>query len=339
MSHWEQLHERRTETAAGSPAGAGPRHRSPHRAVPSAPEGGGAAPARPTATARYAESAEPEAIHGAVDSDPHSRPWNSEAILERGLWRERPAAVAAHGAPPALEQHDAVTPRRRLSRAVAVPVLAGATVLVVAVLIAIAVVALRPGGAGAMLDASASDGGAAGAGVDGAAAEGSAGSAGPGSAANGDAAAGGVRAAPLYVHVVGEVVSPGVVELQAGTRVAEAIEAAGGATGAAVLSGVNLARAVADGEQIVVPNAQQVAEGARAIGQPDAGGAGESGVIDLNTADATALEALPRVGPALAQRIIEWRAANGRFASIDQLLEVPGIGAKTLDGFRELVRV
>ncbi|WP_407656656.1 ComEA family DNA-binding protein [Leucobacter muris] len=61
--------------------------------------------------------------------------------------------------------------------------------------------------------------------------------------------------------------------------------------------------------------------------------------MDLNTADATALEALPRVGPALAQRIIEWRAANGRFASIDQLLEVPGIGAKTLDGFRELVRV
>lgn len=142
------------------------------------------------------------------------------------------------------------------------------------------------------------------------------------------------------------------VEVDGGTRVAEAIEAAGGATDAAMLSAVNLARAVVDGEQILVPDAEQARAGVpagpglgagagagTAAGAAAGAGAAATGPLDLNTADTAALETLPRVGPALAQRIIEWRTANGRFDSVEQLLEVPGIGSKTLEGFRDLVRV
>lgn len=153
----------------------------------------------------------------------------------------------------------------------------------------------------------------------------------------GDAGAEETAGETLIVHVVGEVGEPGVVELPAGARVRDAIDAAGGATEAAALAGVNLARRVSDGEQIVVPDAASVA-----VGAPDGGGAGpapDDGLVDLNAADAATLETLPRVGPALAQRIIDWRETNGGFASVDQLLDVSGIGQKTLDGFRDRVRV
>ncbi|MBL5975409.1 MAG: ComEA family DNA-binding protein [Candidatus Leucobacter sulfamidivorax] len=139
----------------------------------------------------------------------------------------------------------------------------------------------------------------------------------------------------LLVHVVGEVRSPGVVELEGGARVRDAIEAAGGATELAVLAGVNLARLLTDGEQIVVPNAE-TAEAA-AAGAPGAGVAGAPGPVSLNAADAAALETLPGVGPALAQRILAWRAANGAFSSVEQLLEISGIGQKTFEGLRESV--
>ena len=146
----------------------------------------------------------------------------------------------------------------------------------------------------------------------------------------------------------GAVNTPGVVELAVGSRVRDAVAGAGGATGDAVLAGVNLARLVVDGEQILVPDAAAIAEGgaAGAAGNavppgPEIPGASPGGAlpVDLNTADLGALESLPRVGPALAQRILDWRAANGGFSSVDQLLEVPGIGAKTLEGFRDQVRV
>lgn len=139
----------------------------------------------------------------------------------------------------------------------------------------------------------------------------------------------------ILVHVVGEVARPGVVELEPGARVRDAIEAAGGATDAAELSGVNLARAVIDGEQVVVPDA----ETAQAQRLAEQSGTRGGGVIDLNRATAEQLEQLPRVGPALAQRIVEWRTAHGRFSNVDELLEVSGIGAKTLEGFRERVTV
>lgn len=149
----------------------------------------------------------------------------------------------------------------------------------------------------------------------------------------------------VFVHVVGAVAAPGVVELPASSRVRDAVAQAGGATAEAVLAGVNLARTVVDGEQIFVPDAAAIAAGVQTGSGADglAGAAGvpgqPAGVIDLNTADQAALETLPRVGPTLAQRILEWRAMNGRFTSVDQLLDVPGIGSKTLDGFRDQVGV
>lgn len=154
-----------------------------------------------------------------------------------------------------------------------------------------------------------------------------------------------ISAGAVYVHVLGEVATPGLYVLDDGARVAEALAAAGGAQSTADLSAVNLARPIADGEQILVPpvGAPVAAPGASTGGSGapagEAGGAGAGGLIDLNTADAAALEQLPRIGPALAQRIVEWRTANGRFTSVDDLLGVAGIGEKMLAGIRDLVRV
>lgn len=144
--------------------------------------------------------------------------------------------------------------------------------------------------------------------------------------------------ATVLVHVVGEVRSPGVVELSEGARVHEAIQAAGGATEEAVLAGVNLARRLSDGEQVVVPNAEAAASMVSGSGSASPGGTAD-GIVDLNLADASALETLPGVGPALAQRIIDWRSANGGFSSVDQLLEVSGIGPSTLERVRAQARV
>jgi len=150
----------------------------------------------------------------------------------------------------------------------------------------------------------------------------------------------------VVVHVVGQVASPGVVDLPAGSRVDDAIRAAGGATGHADLSALNLARVVVDGDQVVVPAPGDPAAssaGARPAVGTAAGGSGPDGsaraTVDLNGADAAALDALPGVGPVLAGRIVDWRQANGRFTSVDQLGEVDGIGPALLARVRPLVRV
>lgn len=149
--------------------------------------------------------------------------------------------------------------------------------------------------------------------------------------------------AMLVVHVVGAVRHPGVFELPAGSRVRDAVEAAGGLLGAAAPASVNLARLVQDGEQIAVPTQDEAAAGA-SPGAAAVAGAGASsgpagGKVNLNTADASALDALPGVGPATAARIIADREANGPFASVDDLARVSGIGAKKLEGLRDLVTV
>ena len=141
----------------------------------------------------------------------------------------------------------------------------------------------------------------------------------------------------LLVHVLGAVVRPGLVELAAGARVVDAVAAAGGFTAEADPAGVNLARPVVDGEQLVVLAIGQVPPPAAGGGAPGSGQAAADEVVHLNTADVAALDTLPRIGPALAQRIIDWREANGRFSSVDDLLAVTGIGQKTLDGLRDLV--
>lgn len=149
-----------------------------------------------------------------------------------------------------------------------------------------------------------------------------------------DAGAATVAPAEVYVHVLGQVTHPGLYVLEQGTRVADALAAAGGTLDDADVQAVNLARLLTDGEQIVVPQI-----GAVSAPGTTAPGSGGDGVIDLNSADQAALETLPRIGPALAERIIQWREDNGRFASVDDLLAVPGIGEKLLAGLRDKVRV
>jgi competence protein ComEA len=151
----------------------------------------------------------------------------------------------------------------------------------------------------------------------------------------------------VWVHVVGAVHAPGVYELEPGARVGDAVALAGGALGNAAPEGVNLAREVADGEQVHVPTADEWAAGggqttaesvAPRSGAPGAGGAA-SGAVDINSADATVLETLPGVGPATAQKIIADREENGPFTAVEDLMRVAGIGEKKLDAIRDLVVV
>lgn len=143
-------------------------------------------------------------------------------------------------------------------------------------------------------------------------------------------------ASAMVVHVVGEVASPGVVSVPAGARVADALAAAGGATATADLEAINLARVLTDGEQVVVPAPGEAAVG----GAAGSGGASDdSGLVDLNRADATGFDTLPGIGPVLAERIVAWREEHGRFTAVEELTEVSGIGPALLSGLRDLVRV
>lgn len=135
---------------------------------------------------------------------------------------------------------------------------------------------------------------------------------------------------PLYVHVSGAVAHPGLYRLDDGARVVDVIAAAGGLNDDADDAAVNLARPLSDGEQLRIPVRGETGPSGVPTGQSD-------GRINLNTADAAALDTLPRIGPALAARIIAWREENGRFTSVDDLLSVPGIGDKMIAGLRELV--
>jgi competence protein ComEA len=132
----------------------------------------------------------------------------------------------------------------------------------------------------------------------------------------------------LYVHVVGEVQSPGMYQLPIGARLVDAVFAAGGLTEDADNASVNLARELTDGEQIVVFSISQEGEAA---------GKTSTGLVSLNRAGDKELEELPGVGPALAGRIIAWREANGGFKSVQDLLKVSGIGESLLSGVIDLV--
>ena len=146
-------------------------------------------------------------------------------------------------------------------------------------------------------------------------------------------------AASLLVHVLGAVAKPGLVELAPGSRVVDAVAAAGGFTAEADPAGVNLARPVVDGEQLIVLAVGEVPPpgAAGSGGEAGSAGSGGDGKVHLNTADLAELDTLPRIGPALAQRIIDWREANGAFTSIDQLLDVAGIGDAVYSGLVDLV--
>ncbi len=134
----------------------------------------------------------------------------------------------------------------------------------------------------------------------------------------------------LVVDVAGKVRRPGLVRLAPGARVDDALRAAGGVLPGAPTLGLNLARKLADGEQVLV--------GVGAVaGAPGSSAAGS--LVDLNAASSKDFEELPGIGPVLAQRIVDWRTEHGRFASVDQLREVSGIGESKYASLKAKVRV
>lgn len=145
--------------------------------------------------------------------------------------------------------------------------------------------------------------------------------------------------ATLYVHILGAVARPGLYVLSDGDRAIDAVAAAGGFTATADQSQLNLARVIVDGEQLYVPSIGEAPAAAAggASGANGAGGGGVAGKVNINTADEATLETLPRVGPAMAKRIIDWRAANGRFTAIEDLMSVSGVGEKTFEQLKDMV--
>jgi competence protein ComEA len=145
-----------------------------------------------------------------------------------------------------------------------------------------------------------------------------------------------VRAGPairpkLVVDVAGAVRRPGLYRLRDGSRVADAIELAGGATPKAFLEALNLAAPLADGQQVLVP--RKVPGGAPAA----SGAAPAAGPVSLSAATLEQLDTLPGVGPVTAQKILDYRTAHGAFRSVEELDAVPGIGPATIEELRELV--
>lgn len=148
----------------------------------------------------------------------------------------------------------------------------------------------------------------------------------------------------IVVDVVGPVRHPGIVSLPVGSRVADAIAAAGGLRPGreGVRAGLNLARVLQDGEQVDAsagspPAAASTSGSGSSTGSNPTAGAG--GKLDLNTATLEQLDQLPRIGPVTAEKILDFRQEHGGFRTVDQLLEVPGIGDRTLEQLAPLVRV
>lgn len=149
----------------------------------------------------------------------------------------------------------------------------------------------------------------------------------------------------VIIHVVGAVRHPGIVSIDAGSRVSDALDAAGGLLANAAQEALNLARVVADGEQVAVPTIDEWQAGGLAGGGPAAGGGagGASGacaaVVNLNTATVTELETLPGVGPSTAAKIVADREANGLFTAPEDLMRVSGIGEKKFEALKDAVVV
>jgi len=158
----------------------------------------------------------------------------------------------------------------------------------------------------------------------------------------------------VVAYVCGEVAHPGVYTLASGARVSDLLECAGGATGKAALEGINLAAPVADGQQVVVPERGAPGSatvtstgGATGGGTTTGGGAattsaatgGVNAKVNLNTATLEQLDTLPGVGPSTAQKIVDYREANGGFTSVDQLNDVSGIGEVRFAELKDLVTI
>lgn len=143
----------------------------------------------------------------------------------------------------------------------------------------------------------------------------------------------------IIVHVAGAVTRPGVAELPAGSRVIDAVEAAGGALADGDLDQLNLAAKVADGERVLVPRVGEIGVAAPTSGSGSAAGATTGALLNLNTATTEQLEELPGIGPVLAGAILDERERRGGFGSVNELREVRGIGEKRFADLRDLVTV
>lgn len=150
--------------------------------------------------------------------------------------------------------------------------------------------------------------------------------------------AGGQVAPTIAVHVSGAVAAPGVYELEEGARVADAVEIAGGFLEGAAENALNLARVLNDGEQVVVPTAEEHAA-QQSAAEASGGAAGVGGKVNINTASAEQLDTLPGVGESTAQKIIADREANGPFSSPEDLKRVSGIGDKKYAELADLITV
>ena len=155
-----------------------------------------------------------------------------------------------------------------------------------------------------------------------------------GAAAGSEATAGGTDGSgEVVVDVAGKVRRPGIAVLPVGSRVVDALEAAGGARRGVDLTGLNLARPLVDGEQVLVG----VAPAPGVAGTLTTPGPAGGSLVNLNSADLAALDTLPGVGPVTAEAIVSWREDNGGFTSVEELLEVDGIGEATLEDLAPLV--
>jgi competence protein ComEA len=141
----------------------------------------------------------------------------------------------------------------------------------------------------------------------------------------------------IVVHVVGAVRRPGLYALRKGARIADAVRRAGGTTRHADLEAINLAAPAEDGLQVVVPRRQPPVAASGGAAEP--GDASSSGPVHLNTATLEQLDTLEGVGPATAQKILDYRQEHGGFASVDDLAQIPGIGPKRLAALRDKVQL
>ncbi len=157
--------------------------------------------------------------------------------------------------------------------------------------------------------------------------------------------------APVAVHVVGAVPRPGLYEFAEGARVQDAIDAAGGLLTSANVDAVNLAALLVDGEQLTIPynTGEEPAASADTSSGPDlpssntnesdSSGSENSDLININTASLEELDSLPGIGPTTAQRIIDYRDTNGPFTTIDEIMDVSGVGPSTFDEIKDLITV
>jgi competence protein ComEA len=145
-------------------------------------------------------------------------------------------------------------------------------------------------------------------------------------------------AGPIRIHVAGAVRTPGVYELPPDSIVSQAVDAAGGALDRRSLGYVNLAASLQDGARVYIPTLAELTQAPPDLGL-EVDGSQDADRLDLNQAEEPQLERLPGIGPSLASSIVEYRRTHGEFASVQELLDVPGIGPAKLAAIEDLVAV